>query len=150
LIARQVSQYFSILALVSFCCCPWSLIGSEPAPLRTTVCAIAQGPKRFDNMLVVVSAEYESDGIEHDALVDRSCKGVGIVPVVSSGVVGGDALSAARHQGLPGTTDKTIIATFIGVFRWMPDRDPSQVLLVRKIENLTVKPKKAEAGAPGF
>lgn len=142
MIARRFSQCFLIWVLASFCHNPPPLSGSEPAPSRTTVCSIAQGPKRFDNVLVIVSAEYESDGIEHDALVDRSCEGVGIVPVVSSGVTGGEALSAARHRGLPGTTDKTIMATFIGVFRWMPDRDPSRVLLVRKIENLTVKPKK--------
>ena len=86
--------------------------------INTTVCEIVEDPLRFVGKRVRFSARFDSDGIERSVLTDPSC-GRGIEPFVPDEVEQHpdiDAFDRALDQGMRGTIDKRIVATFTGRF----------------------------------
>lgn len=80
--------------------------------INTTVCEIVEDPLRFVGKRVRFSAKFNS--IEWSVLTDPSC-GRGIEPFVPDEVKQHpdiDALDRALDQGMRGTIDKRIVATF--------------------------------------
>ncbi len=107
------------------------LISEAQPPIDTTLCAIIANPKHFDHKLVRFSAHYESDGMEHSALVDEAHCKWGIAPHFPEQLKGGDQLDRALWMDHPGTDDKIISATWTGVFRYHPGQIPSRTLNIR-------------------
>jgi hypothetical protein len=85
-------------------------------PMKTTVCAISAHPARFAGKKVVLSAELNSDGIERVTLTDKNCEDVGIAIETSDHFIDEATFDAALSSGHPGTLDKTISGTFVGIF----------------------------------
>jgi len=86
--------------------------------IDTTVCEIVEDPLRFVGKRIRFSARFDSDGIERSVLTDPSC-GRGIEPFVPDEVEQHpdiEALDRALDQGMRGTIDKRIVATFTGRF----------------------------------
>lgn len=92
----------------------------DAGAIDASICVVAAAPQQYANRTIRTRAAVLSDGIEYIVLVDEHCPGTGVVPVFSATDVasGGAALSAAIYTGRPGTTDKKITATFIGVLHW--------------------------------
>ncbi len=98
---------------------PWQSKPMAPVrPIEVTVCKLMAIPQDFDGKLVRFKANFESDGIERSLLLDETCQG-GILPYVPSGTPGEGAFNDAIYTGHPGTLDKTITATFTGVFHYV-------------------------------
>jgi hypothetical protein len=106
------------------------------APIKTTVCAIVHSPTKFDGQLAQFGAFYESDGMEHSILLDEeSCKW-GVAPQFPQKLAGEDELERALYMDYPGTRNKVIHATWIGIFRYRPKRIPRWQLHIREMRDL--------------
>ena len=113
----------------------------QPSSVNTTVCSIVSRPQKFNKRLVRLRARVNSDGIERTVLVSDKCadKGIAlIVPPEAAQSTGALTLHRAIFQGRPGTTDKRIDATFLGMFLWSPADVPSRILQVREITEVQV------------
>ena len=85
---------------------------------NVTVCEIVEDALRFVGKRVRFSAKFQSDGIEHSVLTDPDC-GRGIEPFVPDEVEQHpdiEAFEGALDQGMRGTIDKRVVATFTGRF----------------------------------
>ena len=132
-----------ILSVLAFVWQSGSLSAASPpktsaAPVKTTLCAIAKNPNRYDHKLVTFEARYLMPGIEGTALEDPTCSGVAIAAYIPDGVQGGEALRKAYQNGILGTSDKVITATWVGVFKWQPRQFPKRILCVRQIRAVTM------------
>lgn len=107
--------------------------------VSTDICVLAADPQRFNNVLVTVTAQYESDGIEREGLRDPRCEESGLKLLVPQHAKGAAKLRAALRGGYPGTLDKTIIGTFTGVFQWNPQEHPPRILDVHSMREITVR-----------
>lgn len=110
--------------------------------VNTSICLIAATPQQYANKTIKTRASILSDGIEHIVLVDERCPGVGVVPLFSATDVatGGAALSAAIYSGRPGTTDKRITATFLGVVHRNGAAAPPLTLELSGVSEIEVTP----------
>jgi len=112
--------------------------------ISATVCEIVEDPLRFVGKRVRFSASFVSDGIERSVLTDPSC-GRGIEPFVPDEVEQHpdiEILDRALGQGMRGTIDKRIVATFTGRFV-LRDSHSSRlrfVLNIERIDDLKVTP----------
>lgn len=111
-------------------------LNRSQVPMSTTVCAIVSAPQKFDRKLVIFSANFVSDGIEHSVLIDKDCEKWGIVPGGDFKEKGEDSLDRVLMTGGPGTSDKKITATFIGIFRWHPKQMIKRILILREIQSV--------------
>ena len=115
-------------------------IGHAEVRAKTvTVCSLAAAPQRFDGMLISVNGQYRSDGIEREGLFDSSCKDAGIGLVIPASAKGKEELQSALRGGAPGTLDKVIMGTFVGVFHWNANDHPPRSLNVRRMGSFTVQ-----------
>jgi hypothetical protein len=101
-------------------------LGQQPKPatpthpIAVTICELNANPTTFDGKLIIFKAEFESDGIERSLLIDKSCPDkTGPLPYVPDGSPGAKAFDDAIETGRPGTLDKTITATFTGIFHYL-------------------------------
>jgi hypothetical protein len=120
--------------------------------ISTTVCEIVEDPLRFVGNRVRFSARFVSDGIEHSVLMDPSC-GRGIEPFVPDEIERHpdlEALDRALGQGMRGTIDKRIVATFTGRFV-LRDSHSSRlrfVLNIGRIDDLKATPTDLKPHVP--
>jgi hypothetical protein len=104
-------------------------------PIRTNVCAIVHNPTKFNGKLVSFGAFYESDGIEHSILLDEASCRWGIAPIFPQKLPGEDELENALFMDYPGTRNKVIHATWMGRFRYRPNRIPRWELQIREMKD---------------
>jgi len=86
--------------------------------INVTVCEIVEDALQFVGKRVRFSAKFQSDGIENSVLTDPDC-GRGIEPFVPDEVEQHpdiEAFDRSLDQGMRGTIDKRIVATFTGRF----------------------------------
>jgi hypothetical protein len=105
--------------------------------VNVTVCDVVDDPLRFAGKRVRFSAKFQSDGIENSVLTDPNC-GRGIEPFVPDEVEQHpdiQALDLALDEGMRGTMDKHIVATFTGRFV-LRDSYSSRLRLVLNIERI--------------
>jgi hypothetical protein len=105
--------------------------------INVTVCEIVENALRFVGKRVRFSAKFQSDGIEHSVLTDPDC-GRGIEPFVPDEVEQHpdiEAFDRALDQGMRGTIDKRIVATFTGRFV-LRDSYSSRLGFVLNIERI--------------
>lgn len=121
--------------------------------INTTVCELVADPLRFNGKIVEFGAHFESDGLENTTLSDSNCRGgvkpEGNTPILSQG---GRAFEEALRHGCPGTIDKEITATWVGVFHYQPQNTPGTGRVPRWIDlsdiaNLEVRRKQNELAA---
>jgi len=129
------------------------LLSIPTASAQTTrsavsLCDVVKNPERYDNEEITVAAQYDSDGVEREGLSDPTCKESGIALLMLHETKGRDQLRAALHGGYPGTLDKTVTGTFIGVFHWDPKGHPPGVMNVRSMQDFTVHRKSVPFAAP--
>jgi hypothetical protein len=134
---RQIAS-FSALAICALLSFPSAL--PAPASVKTTLCSIAADPGKYDDQLVRITARYESDGQDREGLFDTACRESGVGLRFSARTKGTKKLQAAVRWGNPGTFDKKVIGTFVGVFHLEPDSHPTRWLDVLRIESISVKP----------
>lgn len=113
----------------------------QQTPLQTTLCEIVANPQKYDRVLVIFTAHYWSDGIEHSVLVDETKCKFGIDPNFIGKVEGEDRLGKAIYTDF-GTEGKIISATWIGDFRWYPERRIKRALLIHEMKDLAVQCEK--------
>jgi hypothetical protein len=109
--------------------------------INTKVCEIVKDALQFVGKRVRFSARFVSDGIERSVLTDPSCSR-GIEPFVPDKVGQNpdiEALNRTLDQGMRGTIDKRIVATFTGRFV-VRDSDSGLrfVLNIERVDNLKV------------
>ena len=119
------------------------MLQDSPAQ-QTTVCELKSDPERFDGRRIRASGYILNDGVHGSLLVDPSCKIAGVLLVSASNLKGGDKLVSAVMSGRPGTIDKTIMVTLVGVYRSETDRKPLPELSVEEVQDLKVGPKAAD------
>jgi hypothetical protein len=117
---------------------------ADNAPEKTDVCALTSDSERFSGRPVTFLGFYESDGIENTLAMDPACKGVGVGLTFVRETQGMEVLDAALRKGLPGTLDKTVTATFVGIFLWKPKQVPSSEVVVTAIQGIKSGPKSVE------
>ena len=98
--------------------------------------------QRFDGKKVRFFASFQSDGLEHSALINSRC-GRGIIPFAPDEVEHHPDIEAFDHaldKGRRGTMDKRIVAMFTGQFVRKPN--PSShtrfFLEIKRIDHLQV------------
>ena len=125
---------------------PTTPTGPDTQPIVTTLCEVVAHPEKFANKRVTFKASFESDGLDHSILNHSGCK-LGIVPYpAADGKSRPDveAFDKAIEEGAPGTTDKTVAATFTGLFLW---KQPSKrILKIEGVSELRVSPLKNGPG----
>jgi hypothetical protein len=130
------------IALFSLAACGTARDATDAEPLNATICELSATPAKFDGRRVNVTANVDSDGIEHTSLSDSHCPGVGVAPDTPAAIRGNadmKALDAAIFKGRPGTIDKRISASFRGVFHWHPREIPMRVLTLESVNDLHVE-----------
>ncbi len=101
-----------------------------------SLCDVVNNPREFDTTLVRFRANYESDGFDgHSSLTSPSCPGIGMGPWIARYP---DSLAEALKTGGMGMSDKTISATWVGVFHYAPDEPQRSGKLRRWLEVRTV------------
>ena len=120
---------------------PPNALPHEQKAVDVQLCALGRNPKRYNNQYVSVTAQYDSDGTEREGLSDAACKESGIALLIPRDAEGVDELRRVLHGGYPGTMDKIITGTFIGVFHWDPQGHPPRVLNVHAMRDFTVRSK---------
>jgi hypothetical protein len=140
MIRRTIASKFLSIVGIS-CVAPFLYAQTKraesPKPIETTVCDIVADSQRFDGRQVRFFARFQSDGLEHSALVDSKCSR-GIIPFTADGVENHsdiEAFDRALEQGQRGTMDKRIVATFTGRFVRRTSRS-SRTLFVLEIERI--------------
>jgi hypothetical protein len=122
--------------------------------LTTSICDVVIHPRSFNNKVIRLRADFESDGFEHWSLVDSACPAGGVKP--AGGVFDpavAPALSEVLRHGCAGTEDKRITATWQGVYHWEGRVAHSAGVVqrwldVQKIENLVVVSKHTGVSCP--
>ena len=114
---------------------------SLPNPINTTVCEIVGNSQRFDGKKIRFSARFAAD-IERTVLTDPKCSR-GIIPFFPDKVENHPDIQAfdrALGQGVHGTMDKRVVATFTGRFvrRTKSSSGPCFVLEIERIDDLQV------------
>jgi len=130
-----------VLAAVSFII---SLLGTaqEIDGLRVPLCSIAENPVRYDGKTIRVKAQLHSAGMHGWYIYDEGCPQFGVGLFIPSKVDGSEELHRAVNWGEFGTTDKTVSASFVGVFHLnKPPQSPPRELIVRRMENFKSTPK---------
>lgn len=129
-----------LVLLLSAC---WNLSGApqpaSEAPIESTLCNIIRQASRFSGKRVRFHATVMTDGYEHTVLVDRACK-QGIIPRIPDEFASKDdirAFESALDGGTPGTSDKTVTATFTGLFGVQSRK---RVLEVEEVRDLKITP----------
>jgi hypothetical protein len=138
------------LAILTFAACGTSADLDTAEPLKVTICELSRTPAKFDGRRVDVTARVESDGIEQTTLIDRNCPDTGVAPdtpVALRKNADMQALQAAIFSGRPGTLDKSITASFRGVFHWHPRQIPVRVLTLESVTELHVEITTEEKGS---
>ncbi len=105
--------------------------------ISVTVCEFVEDALPFVGKRVRFSAKFQSDGIEHSVLTDPDC-GRGIEPFVPDEVEQHPDIEAFDHaldQGMRGTIDKRVVATFTGRFV-LRDSYSSRFRFVLNIEQI--------------
>jgi hypothetical protein len=141
---NQMWSFRRVIAVYLVACCiyllgilEWALCAETES---ASVCSVASTPEHFDGQQVSIHALYFNDGFKWQGLVDVSCINVGIVVSIPQSAKGREALNAVLSKGRLGSLDKTITATFVGVFSWLPNGSPNRVMLVSEISDLNVEP----------
>jgi len=141
------------LGFSSFSCGAATSTPLSDEVVNTTVCELIADPRRFNGKTVRVEAQFESDGFGNTTLLDLHCRGgvkpEGNVPILSQG---GRAFADALRHGCPGTIDKEITATWVGVYHYEPQNTPGtgrgpRWIDLSEIVNLEVKRKQSEFAA---
>jgi hypothetical protein len=132
------SNVAMLLLVLSYAC----VHQRDVAAVDASICAVAATPQQYANRTIRTHASILSDGIEHIVLVDERCPGVGVTPLFSATdvVSGGAALSAAIYAGRPGTTDKRITATFVGVVHRNTADAPPLTIELSGVSEIDVTP----------
>ena len=127
---------------------PMNVRSQAPAkrPVVTTLCEVVNHPKRFQRRLVQFPAHYESDAFEFASLADDDHCYFRIAAYIPRQLDQEVDLSRRIWIGQPGTHDKVVSATWVGVFRWHPNQVPRMTLDVRSIKDLRITCE----GCPGF
>jgi len=86
--------------------------------VMTSVCELSNKPIAFDGKMVRFHAQFESDGIERSVLIDSECPQGAVLPYMADHASGNKSLDEAIATGHPGTLDKSITATFTGLFHY--------------------------------
>lgn len=109
-------------------------VGPEIAPLVESLCWIVADPAHYEGKLVQVSADIQSDGLEHVQLVDAACENVALAVGVSDrsepGV--GALIDRAFEYGIEGSA-RPISATFTGTIVHSPGKVPSVTIQVTRV-----------------
>jgi len=139
--AKRLRSQFAHLSLLLFlgCVVSMALAGQEPTPRAVSLCDLGKAPEKFDGQLILVTAQYESDGTEREGLSDSLCRNLGVALTFTETTLGKEDLRTALHGGYPGTLDKTITGTFVGVFQWRPGSHPPRDLAVKKMYDFKVR-----------
>lgn len=138
--SRRLDRWFGrmiILAAALIAACGG--VSAQSNGLIVSLCALAAAPEKFNDQLVTISAQYESDGTEREGLSDPSCREAGTELRMLRSTRGTKKLRLALRGGYPGTLDKTVKGTFTGVFHWNPENHPPRSLDVQGIENVRVE-----------
>lgn len=136
-------MYTRVPPLVLCLAACWKLSGG-PQPnsdetIEVTLCNITRQLSRFSGKRVRFHATVISDGLEHTVLVDRGCK-LGIIPRIPDQFANKDDIRAFERSldnGAPGTFDKTVTATFTGLFSLQSRK---RVLEVEEVHDLKITP----------
>lgn len=116
-----------------------SVIAQEQTYIKVTLCEVGSSPGKYDNHLISVKAQYDSDGMEWEGLSDANCSNRGMALQILGKAVGKNALERALHGGYPGTVDKVVTGTFSGIFHWNPENHRPRMLEVQRIEDIVAK-----------
>lgn len=119
----------------------------SPIPLNTTVCAVVQNPRAFNQKVVRFRAGVLTDWQHGIALIHSGCRGaiqlgsIDAVPAKQSRAFD-RAVGTPLNPGL----DHTAMATFTGRISWNPTDKPRYFdnplkLDARRIENLKIYPR---------
>ena len=149
--------------VIRFVVLAWCLLFSREGAAGTSVgaamslCAVAAAPNKYNNRLIAISARYESDGTHVEWLSDSACTGAGLELHMQAKTKGTEKLRLALRGGYPGTLDKRITGTFVGILHWDTYDALARSLDVQSIESVTVEPKRPTPAAknlptdkPGF
>ena len=79
----------------------------------------------------------KSDGIEMNVLIDDHCVGTGIAVSTPESFEGQTELTNAFGVGRPGSLDKSVNRTFVGVFKWQPKSMPNRIIVLKEVRDLT-------------
>lgn len=109
-------------------------------PMKVSLCDVVKSMKQYNGKLIAVPAQYDSDGFENSGLSNPACRDTGLALSLQYSTKGVESLLAALHHGTPGTVDKLITATFIGVFHYDPKDSPYGMVIVQEIQDVTVRP----------
>jgi hypothetical protein len=117
----------------------------QPEALDTSLCSIGSTPSALDGKQVRLRSRIESDGMHSSWLSDPSCAEVGI-PVTWDAAEENKRLrdlidviySKAEH---PGTLDKEITASFVGVFHLTRSPRPSRKLDLLDVTDVVIQPR---------
>jgi hypothetical protein len=113
---------------------------SDEKPSDTSVCSIQMEPARYDKILVRVRVRIRSDGMERIGAEDTLCpdKVVKLL-VAAGGDYGVDTLRSVIFSGHPGTLDKEILSTVVGIVGNESGGRGGAVITVRRVEGIEVK-----------
>jgi hypothetical protein len=70
-------------------------------------------------------------------LIDDHCAGTGIAVSTPESFKGETELTKAFGVGRPGTFDKSISGTFVGVLKWQPKCMPNRIKVLKEVRDLT-------------
>jgi hypothetical protein len=132
---------FSCLAVLA-CGCEnhvGQAAGSRLEPKGTDVCSLVENPSAFANVVVVVTADVETDVRHFVLLVDPRCPGRGVALRFPSEPPERKDLAALRDLIFgPAGRASRIRARFSGTFQWTPAETPSRTLLLESYDGLHV------------
>lgn len=117
----------------------------EPEVVDSSLCSIASTPAAFDGKKVRLRSRIESDGMHSSWLSDPSCAEVAL-PVTWDAAEKNTRLrglidtiySRAEH---PGTLDKEITASFVGVLYWEQSQRPGRRLDLVDVTDVVIRPR---------
>src|SRR5947208_14152193 len=120
-LSRWIGRTVIAVLLVSAC------TRHDGTVLNTTLCAVVSSPARFNGCTVRITSPIRSDGLHGSSLWDRSCQGAIVIGWPESARKN-PRVAQLRHALFssvpPGTLDKDVRATVIGVFRSRADARP--------------------------
>jgi len=108
--------------------------------MDVTVCEVAADPGRFEERLVRMRAQIESDGREHTRLSDRRCRSAWIT--VASRPSPGANLREIKDVLFgkeSGTLDREVTATLVGRIRGNTIGRPRYTIELASASDITVK-----------
>jgi hypothetical protein len=134
-----------LVLLCAGCATPGALLSnsksSSTAAQFVGLCDVVAIPDYYHQRTIGLKARVNSDGREYTMLVDDRCEGVGIALIVRAAARGDAGVKrfyeVLYRSGEPGTVEKEVSASFIGVFLSTPDRVPSRSLVVETVNDVT-------------